>query len=312
MQGSSDRDDAAMPFARCYVTALPTAAADQGFGSVFRLLPGVLNSVPLGLWFALATVLPAQSALPPPVKSKVSPAERIDILKQSYPDLIFSVTRNSLRLMSNRFITIDDHNEKNHLDKMRNGDVEDQLSEIYPVGSCYKGRRHHFDPGLIRHMPFFRAAYGSTEHYVKRETQTFDWFGTPIRISKRHGAARALSRVLAELRKLPRKFHDVLKSPRRALDWTPIINTDEITVHAFAIAIDLNPAFSDNWRRFGRRIKNIHRYRNRIHPEVVAIFERHGFIWGGKWQRFETGHFEYRPELIAIGKLAKERGCEKY
>jgi hypothetical protein len=291
------------PHARCRRNAAPAALLGLRLG----VFPGML----MGLLFALVAVPPAQSASPQ-VKSKVPPSERIEILKRSYPDLIFSITRNSLRLMSNRFIAIDDHNEKSHLGKVRDGDIEDQLSEIYPVGRCYRGRRHHFDPGLIRNMPLFRQAYGSTEHYVKRETETLNWFGTPIRFSKRHGAARALLRVLAELRKLPPKFHDVLKSPRRTLDWAPIMNTDEISVHAFAIAIDLNPAFSDSWRVFGRRIKNIRRYRNRIYPEVVAIFERHGFIWGGKWQRFETGHFEYRPELIAIGKLAKERGCEKY
>ena len=28
------------------------------------------------------------------------------------------------------------------------------------------------------------------------------------------------------------------------------------------------------------------------------IFERHGFIWGGKWHHYDTMHFEYRPELL--------------
>jgi hypothetical protein len=32
--------------------------------------------------------------------------------------------------------------------------------------------------------------------------------------------------------------------------------------------------------------------------EIVAIFERHGFIWGGRWSHFDTMHFEYRPELL--------------
>jgi hypothetical protein len=32
--------------------------------------------------------------------------------------------------------------------------------------------------------------------------------------------------------------------------------------------------------------------------EIVAIFEKHGFIWGGKWYHFDTMHFEYRPELL--------------
>jgi hypothetical protein len=39
-------------------------------------------------------------------------------------------------------------------------------------------------------------------------------------------------------------------------------------------------------------------YRNRVPYEIVEIFERHGFIWGGKWGHFYTMHFEYRPEFF--------------
>ena len=34
---------------------------------------------------------------------------------------------------------------------------------------------------------------------------------------------------------------------------------------------------------------------------IVEIFERHGFIWGGKWYHYDTMHFEYRPELLPPG-----------
>jgi hypothetical protein len=36
--------------------------------------------------------------------------------------------------------------------------------------------------------------------------------------------------------------------------------------------------------------------------EIVEAFERHDFIWGGKWWHFDTMHFEYRPEIIAYAK----------
>ena len=29
-----------------------------------------------------------------------------------------------------------------------------------------------------------------------------------------------------------------------------------------------------------------------------GIFEKHGFIWGGRWYHYDTMHFEYRPELV--------------
>jgi hypothetical protein len=40
------------------------------------------------------------------------------------------------------------------------------------------------------------------------------------------------------------------------------------------------------------------KYRNTIPREIVAIFEKYGFIWGGKWYHYDTMHFEYRPELF--------------
>jgi hypothetical protein len=45
-------------------------------------------------------------------------------------------------------------------------------------------------------------------------------------------------------------------------------------------------------------------YENRIPMEIVAIFEKHGFIWGGKWYHYDTMHFEYRPEILALARPA--------
>jgi hypothetical protein len=40
--------------------------------------------------------------------------------------------------------------------------------------------------------------------------------------------------------------------------------------------------------------------------EIVDIFERHGFIWGGRWYHYDTMHFEYRPELL-LPPIAPQR-----
>jgi len=32
--------------------------------------------------------------------------------------------------------------------------------------------------------------------------------------------------------------------------------------------------------------------------EIIRIFEKHGFIWGGKWYHYDTMHFEYMPEIL--------------
>ncbi len=63
-------------------------------------------------------------------------------------------------------------------------------------------------------------------------------------------------------------------------------------MHAWGAAIDLNTKYSDYW------LWSKGGYRNRIPMEIVEVFEKHGFIWGGKWGHFDTMHFEYRPELL--------------
>jgi hypothetical protein len=39
-------------------------------------------------------------------------------------------------------------------------------------------------------------------------------------------------------------------------------------------------------------------YPNQIPWPIILLFEKYGFIWGGKWHHFDTMHFEYRPELF--------------
>ena len=69
-----------------------------------------------------------------------------------------------------------------------------------------------------------------------------------------------------------------------------------VGLRAVGTAIDINVERSDYWAWANRRGRIA--YRNRIPNEIAAIFEAHGFIWGGKWYHFDTMHFEYRPELL--------------
>lgn len=266
----------------------------------------LLTAMPL----AFANELPEVGT--PEVESKVSLEERVAALQRAYPDLIYSVSRNTMRLMSNRTIVIDDRRRKDFGERLHDADIEDQLWQVYPLGKCHTGRRANFDPGLIRSQEFLRLAYGINEHQVKRYTTMVDWFGTQVRFSTRNGAADALRRVRDQLMQLPENYRGTLKSPERTMEWKTLPDSEQLDVHSFAIAIDLKTEPGDSWRRLhdGMNRPVYGRFNNRIPPAVVAIFENNGFIWGGKWNHFETTHFEYRPELIAIARLAQQRGCE--
>ena len=68
-------------------------------------------------------------------------------------------------------------------------------------------------------------------------------------------------------------------------------------MHSWGAAIDINAARADYWLWHGSGVIDAGLV-NRIPTEIVAIFARHGFIWGGKWSHYDTMHFEYRPELL--------------
>ena len=69
--------------------------------------------------------------------------------------------------------------------------------------------------------------------------------------------------------------------------------------NSFGIAIDLNPSLGAYWKweRDQDRLGDMKR-RLAYPGKIVRIFEKHGFIWGGKWYHYDLMHFEYRPEFF--------------
>jgi hypothetical protein len=87
--------------------------------------------------------------------------------------------------------------------------------------------------------------------------------------------------------------------PGGGFNWRVIAGTTHLSEHSFGIALDINVGFSDYWRWNKPGKDGVIAYKNRIPLEIVALFEKYGFIWGGRWYHYDTMHFEYRPELLA-------------
>ncbi len=56
--------------------------------------------------------------------------------------------------------------------------------------------------------------------------------------------------------------------------------------------------------RSEKRGEKVEMLRDKYPKEIVEVFEKHGFIWGGKWSHYDLMHFEYRPELLQKWRLA--------
>ena len=231
----------------------------------------------------------------------------------SYPGHVTAVQGNELVMASGKRIVIDDGRDKTHAQKLDDADIEDMLSQIYPIGSCSVDLppAQNFEPGRIRNEAFFTAVYGRNADVVKKSLSPVPWFGQTLQVTRTLDVDRKLAAVAADLITAPSDVRKMLAPSAGVFNWRVIAGTRRLSVHSFGAAIDVNTAYGDFWAWHGGKPGAPGRYRNRIPRQIVEAFERQGFIWGGQWYHYDTLHFEYRPELIAIGRLAEERGCPR-
>ncbi len=90
-----------------------------------------------------------------------------------------------------------------------------------------------------------------------------------------------------------------------------IAGSESRSYHAYGLAVDLVPLSYGGkqmywrWSRvFNREGWNRIPMARRWSPPqaVVEAFERQGFVWGGKWARFDAIHFEYRPDILVFNR----------
>ncbi|KOR31612.1 hypothetical protein TI05_12465 [Achromatium sp. WMS3] len=229
---------------------------------------------------------------------------KLDILIKTYPNIL-SHHQNNMLYFKNGLspMQIDDGRPKNHKAKLAQADIEDTLSQIYPMGPCAVPPQTNFDPGRIRSDKLMRRLYGQTKSQARRNLTSIRWFGRRVKISKKHGAARALLAVRNDIKKKPhlRKY---VRNIGGTFYWRKIAGTSRLSAHSFGIAIDINTKYAAYWRWQKNKRGGFRKARNKYPLELIAIFENHGYIWGGRWYHYDTMHFEYRPELIAIAKAS--------
>lgn len=237
--------------------------------------------------------------------------ERLRLLREAYAEHVKAIEAGKIVMADGREIAIDDGREKTFDEKLADADIEDMLSQIYPVVGCEAAGDlpTDFDPGRIRNETFFKSIYGGSSEQIRKTLITIDWFGEKIAVNGSYGIPEKLSAVVRELAPRLPVLKDYLIPTAGTFLWRPIAGTSRLSTHSFGIALDISTRKTEYWRWAKAAPGAKLAARNKLPVEIVAAFERHGFISGSKWYHFDTMHFEYRPELIAIGMRAKELGC---
>ena len=195
-------------------------------------------------------------------------------------------------------------------DMLQRGSILDQVGLPYPVGLLPAGMAPASDPGRVRNRAFFDKMYGNCwKGEVRQRLVNVPWlprsWGRAIEVTSVNGVAQRLTAVSEALDGLSPALKRYVYPPAGTYNCRTVADTGQPSMHAWAAAIDINTAYGDYWLSH-RSGTNDAGYRNRIPIEIVEIFERHGFIWGGKWSHYDTMHFEYRPELLS-GPAALDR-----
>ncbi|MBL0373090.1 M15 family metallopeptidase [Rhizobium sp. KVB221] len=235
--------------------------------------------------------------------------EKIDILVKAYPETIAAVRDGHIVLRTGAApVVIDDGKARDHFQQLENGDVADSVDQLYEAGPCPIRPQHNVDAGRIRSEALMAGMYGDSAGAVRKQLVPVTWFGETLRVTEVNGVNRALEKVRDELAAQP-ELTKYLTPSAGVFNWRRVSGQTNLSVHSFGAAIDLNTKFADYWVWSGGKPGRVPDYRNKYPMDIIEIFERHGFIWGGRWYHYDTMHFEYRPELIEIGRQSGVAAC---
>ncbi len=192
------------------------------------------------------------------------------------------------------------------------------------VGPLPERRRNH-DPGRLHVDDLQASVFGGSREEVRANLVTVEFLGQKIPFQKHLGAAAALERVgkqimaAAATDPVLAKFITPFTSKKIDLRnyanaWRTVKGTTRLSSHSFATAIDLltnvgpmywlwdvtksDPERAKQGENGFRDVHFVARAKPIMPQKIVDAFEANGFIWGGKWNHYDTMHFEYRPEFF--------------
>lgn len=231
--------------------------------------------------------------------------DALSALVAAYPDALVKHEKRALHWRDGTITEIGEDERKPFEQMLRDASLLEQMRLRYPRGPLQEPPALNDDPGRFRNVAFFRKMYGNCwQGEVQKQLVPIVWlpksYNHSIRVTAVNGVAQKLTAISNEIDALPDKIRRAAYPLAGGFSCRGIVDTGQPSMHSYGAAIDLNVAMGDYW--YWQRGQNgAMTYRNRMPFEIVEIFERHGFIWGGKWYHYDTMHFEYRPELLMPG-----------
>lgn len=218
------------------------------------------------------------------------------ILMKAYPDYVKDYKDGYLMMADGTKILYDDKKEKTFVQKLDDADPEDMFAFKYDR----KAEKPDYlqDAGRSRCEQLFKNMYGNSDGQVRKNLVRVPWFGETVLFTKVNHADDSLRAVAAEISKHP-DLKPYLKSSG-TFYWRQVRGAKRLSAHSYGMTIDVGVKYSDYWLWKNPNKSETDKlvYANKFPKKLVEIFERHGFIWGGRWYHYDTMHFEFRPEIL--------------
>ncbi|MCQ2289551.1 MAG: M15 family metallopeptidase [Muribaculaceae bacterium] len=243
--------------------------------------------------------VPATVQVPAQAEASAGVPAKAQVLINAYPECIKGYENGYIVMKDGSKLLWDDGKKKDFVTLLDNSDVEDMFTFRYDRKAAPAAKE--YDAGRSRCDELFKKMYGSTKEQSYRNGVPVKWFGTTVRFTKVNGAADHLKEVAADLEKLVAKKPDLKKYLKSSgtYNWRTVRGAKRMSAHSYGIAFDIGVSYSNYWRHATSNELAQITYKNRIPMEIVEVFEKHGFVWGGRWYHYDTMHFEYRPEILA-------------
>lgn len=205
-------------------------------------------------------------------------------------------------MKSGRRILYDDRKVKSSDAKLSNPDLQDMMEQVYPLYGINELMPQDYDPGRPRVYSLLSEVYGDGRKQVESSLTSVKTSGGYFTFSRNNNAAASLQSVFIELSSIINnsRIRAAVFPSSGTFNYRYISGTGRLSPHAFGIAIDLARDSRDYWK-WASRIEGQKRLKS-YPAEVVYVFEKYNFIWGGKWGHFDILHYEYRPEIILKAK----------
>lgn len=234
-------------------------------------------------------------------------------LMLAYPEHIKDIEQSKGRvyilMKSGGKILYDDKKPKNFETKLAYPDLQDMMEQVYPDAPIEKLMDKNFDPGRARVYGLLNEVYGGSKQQIEANLINVKAGYRSLQFNKNNQAAAALKKVMEELVPLAAKRKDIASCVYPyggTYNYRVISGTNRLSPHSYGIAIDLARDKRDYWQ-WASREEGQERLSS-YSDEIVRIFEKNNFIWGGKWGHFDILHFEYRPEIILKSRYFNDEG----